>query len=255
MNRDEFRNLAYGTYVTAFKGVVTTSNAGDSPLALRYRSYLRRRLGPWLDGVPRSASVADLGCGDGMLLRVFQELGFSNLHGVEGSAEMCALCRRHFPGVEHGDLREFLRRNAGKFDVIALFDVLEHFTREEAVGLLAEINAALRPSGRLLLQLPNGDSPFSGGVFAADLTHETLYKAGSLGHMLALGWFDLVAVDEHSAEPVDLRSAVRWAGWGILRRLIGLCHRMETGGVSSGIYTRVMRALAIKQGPDASKSE
>ena len=247
MTKDEFRRRAYACYVTGFKQTVTTSHAGDTAPAVRYRGYLRRRLTPWLWEIPRTAVVADLGCGDGMLLRVFQELGFTDLRGVEGSAEMWSLCCRHFPGVEQGDLREYLRRNAGAFDVIALFDVIEHFTREEAVELLDEIHAALRPGGWLLLQLPNGDSPFAGGVFAADVTHETLLTRGSLGHLLAIGGFELVQAEEHAADPTDLRSAIRWAGWKIMRGLISLGHRIETGGVSSGVYTRVMRALARKR--------
>ncbi len=247
MTKDDFRRRAYGCYVTGFKQTVTTSNAGDSVSAVRYRGYLRRRLAPWLAQIPRTGAVADLGCGDGMLLRVFQELGFANLHGVEGSAEMWALCHQHFPTVEQGDLRDYLRKQAGAFDVIALFDVLEHFTREEAVGLLDEIHSALRPGGWLLLQLPNGDSPFAGAVFAADVTHETLYTRGSLGHMLAIGGFGLVEVDEHSPEPMDLRSTIRWMGWKMMRAVIGFGHRIETGGGSSGVYTRVMRALARRR--------
>ncbi len=247
MNKEQFRQRAYACYASGFKQAVSTSNAGDTAGAARYRAYLRRRVGPWLREVPRSAEVADLGCGDGMLLRVFQELGFTDLHGVEGSPEMAALCRRHFPAVEQGDLREYLRRKPGAFAVVALFDVLEHFTREEAVGLLDEIHGALRPGGLLLLQLPNGDSPFAGGVFAADLTHETLYTRGSLGHLLAIGGFELVEAEEHSAQPTDLRSAIRWMGWKLMRGVIGVGHRIETGGRSSGIYTRVMRAVARRR--------
>jgi SAM-dependent methyltransferase len=247
MNKDEFRRRAYGCYVSGFKQAVATSNVDDSASAIRYRRYLKHRLIPWLESIPRTASVADLGCGDGMLLRVFQELGFRDLHGVEGSAEMWALCHPHFAGVEQGDLRDYLRKHVGAFDLITLFDVLEHFTREEAVGLLDEIHAALRPGGWLLLQLPNGDSPFAGGVFAADVTHETLYTRGSLGHILAIGGFGLVQVEEHSPEPSDFRSMVRWAGWKVVRGIIRFAHQIETGGGSSGVYTRVMRALARKQ--------
>lgn len=247
MTKDEFRRRAYACYVTGFKQAATISNADDSAPAVRYRGYLKRRLAPWLREIPRTAAVADLGCGDGMVLRVFQELGFADLHGVEGSAEMWALCHRYFSGVEQGDLREYLRKHAGAFDIIVLFDVLEHFTREEAMELLDEIHAALHPGGWLLLQLPNGDSPFASGVFAADVTHETLYTRGSLSHMLAIGGFVLVQVDEHSPEPTDLRSAIRWAGWKIMRGVIQLGHRIETGGGSSGVYTRVMRALARKR--------
>lgn len=246
MNKTEFRTRAYGCYVTGFKQTSTSSNAGNSRSALRYRRYLQRRLSPWLVRVPKDAEIADLGCGDGMLLRAFQEMGFRKLHGVEGSPEMRRLCQASFPAVEQGDLRAYLRRKVGSFDVIALFDVIEHFTREETVEVLDEINAALRPGGLLLLQLPNGDSPFAHAIFAGDVTHETLYTRGSLGHILTIGGFELIAVDEHSPEPVDFRSTIRWLGWHCLRSVIAFCHRVETGGVSTGVYSRVMRAVARK---------
>jgi SAM-dependent methyltransferase len=247
MEKNEFRRRAYGCYVSGFKNATSTSNAGDTAGARRYRDYLRRRVGAWLSEVPRSAAVADLGCGDGMLLRTFAEMGFTNLYGVEGSQEMYALCRQRFLAVEHGDLRDYLRCHVGAFEVVALFDVLEHFTREEGAELLDEIYAALRPGGRLLLQLPNGDSPFAHGVFASDVTHETLYTLSSLGHLLAIAGLELMGVDEHSAEPSDFRSTARWLGWKILRCGMGLCHRIETGGISSGVYTRVMRVWAQKR--------
>ncbi len=248
MTKNEFRQRAYAAYASGFKAHIGgAENAGESPAAMRYRAYMKARLTPWLAAVPRTAVVADLGCGDGFLLRVFRELGFTALHGVEGSAEMAALCQRHFPAVVQGDLRDYLRGHTGAFDVIALFDVLEHFTREEGVEVLDEIAAALRPGGLLLLQLPNGDSPFAHAVYAGDITHEALYTKGSLAHLLAIGGFELVAAEEHSPEPVDLRSAFRWLGWQWLRFGIRLCHRFETGGVSSGIYTRVMRVCARKK--------
>lgn len=245
MNKQTYRNRAYACYSSAFRGG-RVSHAGDSPAASRYRAYLRRRLGCWLDGVPRSAAVADLGCGDGMLLRVFQELGFSNLQGVDGSPEMVAACKQHFPAVEAGDLRDYLRKSINRFDVIALFDVIEHFTREEGVEVLDEICAALRPGGLLLLQLPNGDSPFAGAVFANDATHETLYTRVSLAHVLAMSGFRTLGAEEHSPELVDLRSGFRWLGWKLLRTGIALCHRIETGGVATGLYARVMRVAAVK---------
>ena len=247
MTKNDFRQRAYAAYSSGFKAQAgAVGNASDSPAALRYRRYVQARLRPWVAGISRDAVVADLGCGDGFVLRVFRELGFENLHGVEGSAEMASLCQQHFPTVVQGDLREFLRRHSLAFDIVVLFDVIEHFTREEAVDLLDEVSTSLRPGGHLLLQLPNGDSPFATAVFAGDITHESLYTRGSLSHLLAISGFELVAIEEHAPHPIDLRSSVRWAGWRILRSILALCHRFETGGISSGVYTRVMRAAARK---------
>jgi SAM-dependent methyltransferase len=243
-NKAQFRDRAYGSYSSAFKSSLTTSVALDTNAAKRYRSYLASQLGPWLATVDRQGPVVDLGCGDGMLLRVFSELGFTDLSGVDGSPEMVEKCRAHFPKVEHGDLVGYLKATDRTFQVIALFDVIEHFTREEGLDLLDMVKGKLRPGGLLLLQLPNGDSPFAGAVFNNDLTHETLYTKNSLSHALRMAGFGDLRFQEHGPIATDARSSLRWLAWRCVRLLIKACHLAETGGVSSSIYTRVMRAVA-----------
>lgn len=190
--------------------------------------------------------IADLGCGDGMLLRVFQEMGFSNLEGVDGSPEMIRLCQKHFPAVQLGDISAFLDGKPERYDIIALFDVLEHFTREEGLDLLDRIAAALKPNGILLLQLPNGDSPFANSVFAADLTHESLYTPSSLTHLLAMAGLKMDSVKEQRPEPLGIVSTIRSFLWKMIHWIIHIYHRIETGGNASGIYTRVICACARK---------
>jgi SAM-dependent methyltransferase len=246
MKKDALRSRLYKGYVSDFKEAVSKSNSGDSASARRYRAYLSRRLSPWLSDVKKDALFADLGCGDGMLIRVFRDMGYHNIVGVEGCKEMHERCKEVLPTVELGDLRQFLYGKKAYFDVIALFDVLEHFTREEAAELLDQIALALRPNGLLLLQLPNGDSPFAMAVFAGDTTHEALYTTGSLTHLLATAGLSLEYADEHSPEAMDMRSTLRWVLWKGIRSLLALYHRIETGGPSTGIYTRVMRIGARK---------
>lgn len=247
ITKQTFRERAYACYISGFKGESNASHHGESPAALKYRRYLKKSLSPWLQNTPRQAVIADLGCGDGMLLRVFQELGFTSLEGVDGSPEMVCLCQKHFPAVQLGDINTYLDNKPERYDVVALFDVLEHFTKEEGLNLLDKIANTLKPNGLLLLQLPNGDSPFTHSVFSADLTHESLYTRSSLAHLLAMAGMHLQSVDEHSPEPLDTKSTIRFVLWKTMRAFLHLAHRIETGGASSGVYTRVMRGCARKK--------
>lgn len=57
------------------------------------------------------------------------------------------------------------------FDLIAIFDVLEHLELDKAIQLLQSAAAHLAVSGHLIVRVPSGDSPFSGHLMYGDVTH------------------------------------------------------------------------------------
>lgn len=79
-----------------------------------------------------------------------------------------------------------------------------------------------------------------------DLTHEVSYTTISLNHILLACGFRDVQFQEHGPKPTSLKSAARFVAWGVVRQVIKLIHFVETGGPSTGTYTRVMRAYAVK---------
>ncbi len=94
----------------------------------------------------RSSRILDVGCGHGALLYFLGQEGYSNLQGVDGSGEQVELARQlGIAGVELADAQDYLRsRGSESADVVALFDVLEHLTRQEAFDLLTKCGASLR---------------------------------------------------------------------------------------------------------------
>jgi SAM-dependent methyltransferase len=243
-NREFVRARLYGSYVSANKGLVPLAGRVGGEGHQRNLRYFRRRLEPWLEGVSRSASIADLGCGSGFLLDVLSGLGFSTLHGVDISAEQVQLAQARFPTVQQGDVFAFLKNSAGAFDVVFAFDLIEHLTRAEAIKFCDLVHCALRPGGRFIIQTPNGDAPLVGAVFNGDLTHETLFTPHSLRHLLRSCGFDVHGFQEHAPVPIDARSSVRWLAWRAVRSCYNLLHLAETGGTPSQIYSRVFRSLA-----------
>lgn len=57
------------------------------------------------------------------------------------------------------------------FDLIFIFDVLEHLELDEAIQLLKSAAKHLTVFGRLIIRVPSGDSPFSGHLMYGDITH------------------------------------------------------------------------------------
>lgn len=67
------------------------------------------------------------------------------------------------------------------FNVILLFEVIEHLGLEEAVGTLRKIHSLLKEGGYLILSTPNTFNP---GRFWRDATHKVAYCYDELGGLL-----------------------------------------------------------------------
>lgn len=199
-----------------------------------YDTYLRG----WLPE-HRDAPILDLACGYGRLLRFFTKRGYTRVTGVDVSPEQVELARRVHPGVLQGDVLQFLGQHPGEFALITAFDILEHLNKPEALQFLDACAQALQPGGALILQTPNGDSPWGLGVRYGDFTHETCFTPHALGWLLRVCGFEKVEPREQGPVIRGLVSGIRWVLWQWLRGTTRLRNLVETGSGGSGICTRV----------------
>jgi SAM-dependent methyltransferase len=94
--------------------------------------------------------VLDVGCGSGGWLQRIAPL--AEVHGVDFSAEAVAACRRRgLAGVEQMS-GETIPHGESAFDVVTLFDVLEHV--DDDAHLVREARRVLRQGGTLLVSVP-----------------------------------------------------------------------------------------------------
>lgn len=247
MNRQiNYRQRLYDNYVSGNKQFLRDLLPNPQKQEVRNIINLSRAIGSWLQKLPKEGKVLDVACGPGNILEFLQVEGFTDLYGVDISPEQVKIARQKFPQVVCADAIEFLQQHPNEFVLITAFDILEHFNKEEAMEFLDVIHSALIPGGRLILQLPNGDSPLAGGTVYGDFTHEVTYTKVSLKHVLLVSRFNQVEFQEHGPQPTSLKGLIRYVIWNILRQIIKLINFVETGGPSTGIYTRVMRATAVK---------
>ncbi|MEI9928647.1 MAG: class I SAM-dependent methyltransferase [Sphingomonas sp.] len=120
--------------------------------ARQHLRFLRRR-------IPDTAgsTLLDIGCSSGLFLDEARRAGFE-VHGAELSPATAAFARDHFGlSVHAGDWRDAGHADAS-FDVITLFDVIEHLP--DPLGELVAIRRLLKPGGLLLQSTPNIDGLF-----------------------------------------------------------------------------------------------
>jgi 2-polyprenyl-3-methyl-5-hydroxy-6-metoxy-1,4-benzoquinol methylase len=101
-------------------------------------------------GLPTGASVLDVGCGTGGMLRTLRDR--YDVSGLDASATAVRLCHEAgLSGVVEGTLGSFPFPGR-TFDLILLLDVIEHITDE--VEALRTCRPLLKPNGRILITVP-----------------------------------------------------------------------------------------------------
>ena len=104
----------------------------------------------------KEASILDVGCSTGMLLRVLKDEGYKNLIGFDISESACRLVEREHDIPCYSALNKIPDK---KFDLIILFEVLEHVT--DPIFFLSALTEKLSPSGKVWVVVPNFDSPYA----------------------------------------------------------------------------------------------
>jgi SAM-dependent methyltransferase len=148
--------------------------------------------------------------------------------------------------VVQGDVMEFLKDKVEQYDLISAFDVIEHFRKNEIMPLLALLFRALRPGGRLILQMPNAESPWFGSVAYGDFTHEWFFTPTGLEAVLRMAGFDRFQAIEITPYIHGAKSFLRFWLWRLVHWGLAVWSLAETGGAGSGVYSRVFMATVVK---------
>jgi SAM-dependent methyltransferase len=131
--------------------------AGTGHFWVRRRFEVLRKLAG--DMLSRSAAIAEIGCGHGLLQRQIEDAygkpvtGFDlNEYGLQHNiSRISRVCCY--------DIRQKAAEFAGRFDLVLLFDVLEHIDDES--GFLQAVEYHLAPGGVLIVSVPAGKWAFS----------------------------------------------------------------------------------------------
>jgi SAM-dependent methyltransferase len=145
---------------------------------------LQRLAGPWISD---ACEIAEIGCGHGLLQRQIEDAYGRSVTGFDlNEIALKQNLSRHSKVCCYDIFRQdaLLRE---KFDVIFLFDVLEHIAEEN--GFLQALLCHLAPGGRVVVNVPAGQWAFSSYDRAAG--HMRRYSLETLNDVAGRNNLDL----------------------------------------------------------------
>ncbi|RLA07956.1 MAG: hypothetical protein DRQ51_04265 [Gammaproteobacteria bacterium] len=178
----------------------------------------------------KNAKILDLGCGFGMYLKHIKNLGYKNTKGVEIGDEQNKFLKDKGYNIIQKDILEFLKTTTEKYDFISMFDVLEHFTKEEIVELLPLLQKILNNNGTLIVRVPNGEAMLNGSIMYGDFTHETFFTSKSLQQIFNI--FNFSNTKIYPIYPIrhGIKSTIRYYGYKFYELIYKIGVIFETGG-------------------------
>jgi 2-polyprenyl-3-methyl-5-hydroxy-6-metoxy-1,4-benzoquinol methylase len=166
--------------------------------------------------------VMDIGCGNGEFLLRCVKAGASHVLGVEPDIKMAQGIKNRFGiDVVNGFASQLSLAN-GQFDLIVLWDVLEHLA--EPRRLLASIKGSLADGGKIAAVTPNGDGYLEEGInwtgFKVDFDHISYYGRESATRLFKSCGYQIekmVSAGLPTLEGELLTGRVKSSTWSMLR--------------------------------------
>lgn len=205
----------------------------------------------------RSLPALDVGCGFGFGLRALKMVGFHDIRGIEISQQQGEIARRSGCEVSVvADAVEYLNEHPAQFGVILLLDVLEHVPVNAQINLLNAIRGALLQGGRLIMTVPNANSPLAARWRYIDFTHHASFTEHSLHYALGSAGFEEIRLD--NAKGIGAFPARLWkkSEWKALRKWLvrSAWYQLfkaelhESEDVDQICFELNLKAVAVKEG-------
>jgi SAM-dependent methyltransferase len=104
--------------------------------------------------IRKSDKVLEVGAGDGFFLEILKSKGM-DARGLELNPQAIAVGREKGLQMEQEMIQDHAARNAGAYDVVCTFQVLEHIY--DVRGYLEACIQALKKGGKLIIGVPNNN--------------------------------------------------------------------------------------------------
>jgi len=105
--------------------------------------------------VPKDSHIADIACGDGVGLKYFKKLGFTNIEGFELSLSKAEKAKVHGYPVFTIDIHDLSMVEDNNYDIIYSSHTLEHLI--DPISTLKEFKRILSNTGKIFIVLPYGE--------------------------------------------------------------------------------------------------
>ena len=141
-------------------------------------------------------SILDIGCGWGDFEEVLETEKIPYL-GIDVNKESIQICKKKGLNCRLGTIKQLSNETMKQFDVITLFQVIEHL--KNPLPILQSAKKLLKPNGIILITTPNNDSPLRKIMGAkwsvyTEPNHYVFYNKKNLARTLQFAGFKNINV-------------------------------------------------------------
>lgn len=163
---------------------------------------------------PSGCKVLDYGCAFGSLV-YYLKTHFEDVYGVDASEHQIEVAKRHGLPVDVlpiGDFPSWCASNTDTFDIIFLFDVLEHIPVSDQIVFMRLLSGTLKESGLIYIKVPNANSLLASRWRYIDWTHLSSFTECSLEFVcLNSGLGEIEYFDDESSMKPRYWWVPRWS--------------------------------------------
>jgi len=206
------------------KHQVAFNGSGDDSVI---NEYLANKEGQWyglgyisrLQSIqrirPQAKRFLDIGCGAGLYLDYLKSKGHY-VEGIELSPWGYKVATERLGIKVHNNLLEKLKKPKIKFDVITLYDVIEHTT--DPNSFLQELKKWITKDGIVVVNLPNIDSNISNAAKCywnklSPPDHTFHFNKESVSYLLNKNGYQPISIKTNSGDPGESLSQLTVGFW------------------------------------------
>lgn len=151
----------------------------------------------------KNSHILEIGCGFGGFIYSLKKLGYSNIEAIDIIPECCDFVSREFNVKAYCiSVLDFFNKNNKSYDVIAAFDVIEHFSKDEIVFILQKVFQSLNENGFFIMRFPSGGSLSGLYIRYSGFTHEIAFTNYSINELFkVIGFKKVVCLPETNLFP------------------------------------------------------
>ena len=181
----------------------------------------------------KNAKILDIGPGMGEFLITLGDWGYKNCEGLDISSSVVDFCiAKGLQCILTTSTEEWLEEHPNTFELITLFDVIEHLQKDQLVRFMTACKTALTDNGKIIIEVPNLQSPEGYLHRYNDITHEIGFVEHTLEQVLHVSGFvnfKCYPFEEYPQEDEDtarLRK-IRAFYWYMTTAMRKLTHNLE----------------------------
>ena len=180
--------------------------------------------------------VLEIGFGAGSFMSWAKERG-ATVSGCELIEDLCSAGISKGYDTRFGGVETFAEE-AGMFDLIVGFDVMEHIDPSESVEFMRSLRYLLKDEGRFLARVPNGASPWGMAYQHGDISHVNALSSGKFQQLAYASGMKLLycrnAVRLHDPDS-KFMDMLRYFFRDLIERVISSAYGLDKGPMDPNI--------------------